>query len=104
MTQPIDQQDAVKVDPRHYKFESENEQVRVLRISYGPNEKSNMHSHPAAIVVFLTGAHIRFNYPDGKTEDIRSKAGEAVFTPAQTHLPENLSNEPLEAVLVELKR
>ena len=31
-------QDAAKVDPKHYKVEFENDQVRVLRISYGPHE------------------------------------------------------------------
>ncbi len=31
-------QDAVKVDPKHYTVEFENDQVRVLRIRYGPHE------------------------------------------------------------------
>jgi len=34
----------------------ENEQVRVLRVHYGPNEKSAMHSHPNAVVIFLSDA------------------------------------------------
>jgi hypothetical protein len=46
-------EDPVKVDPRHYKVEFENERVRVLRIKYGPGEKSVMHSHPESITVFL---------------------------------------------------
>ncbi|MFC2094014.1 hypothetical protein ACFLSH_00155 [Bacteroidota bacterium] len=33
-------QDAAKVDPKHYKVEFENDDVRVLRITYGPGEKS----------------------------------------------------------------
>ena len=49
-------QDAVTADPKHYKVEFENEQVRVLRISYGPGEKSVMHQHPANVAVFLTDA------------------------------------------------
>jgi len=32
--------DPVKVDPKHYKVEMENDRVRVLRITYGPQEKS----------------------------------------------------------------
>ena len=39
-------QDPVKVDPKHYKLDFENSQVRVLRITYGPHEKSVMHEHP----------------------------------------------------------
>ncbi len=33
-------QDAVKVDPKHYTVEFENDQVRVLRIRYEPREKT----------------------------------------------------------------
>jgi len=50
-------QDPVKVDPNHYKVEFENAQVRVLRIHYGPREKSVMHYHPATVAVFLTEVH-----------------------------------------------
>jgi hypothetical protein len=41
--------DPVAVDSKPYKVELENECVRVLRIKYGPHEKSAMHSHPALI-------------------------------------------------------
>ncbi len=42
------------VDAAHYKVEFENDQVRVLRVIYGPLEKSVMHEHPASIGVYLT--------------------------------------------------
>jgi hypothetical protein len=42
--------DPVAVDPQHYKVEMENDQVRALRITYGPHEKSVMHGHPAAVL------------------------------------------------------
>src|SRR5260370_39546647 len=70
-------EDPVKVDPRHYKVEFENERVRVLRIKYGPGEQSVMHSHPEAIAVFLTDTNHKFTYPDGRTEDIKANAGTA---------------------------
>jgi hypothetical protein len=34
--------DPVKVDSKHYSVEFENDKVRVLRIKYGPGEKSVM--------------------------------------------------------------
>jgi quercetin dioxygenase-like cupin family protein len=98
------QADPVTVDPKHYKVELENDQVRVLRITYGPREKSVMHWHPAAVAVCLTDLQVRFTEPDGKTEERRAKAGEALVSPAGDHLPENLSDEPMELLLVELKR
>jgi len=96
-------QDPVKVDPSHYKVEFENAQVRVLRIRYGPHEKSVMHEHPAGVAVFLTEQSGKFTLADGRTVERNWKAGEARWTPAEKHLPENLSDKPLELVLVELK-
>ena len=59
-------QDAVQVDPKHYKVELENDRVRVVRIRYGPREKSVMHQHPPGLGVFITSANFKFTYPDGK--------------------------------------
>jgi quercetin dioxygenase-like cupin family protein len=95
--------DPVKVDPKHYKVEFENDRVRVVRIKYGPGEKSVMHSHPESIAVFLTDAHAKFTYPDGKTEDINASAGSVLHMDAFTHLPENRSKKPFEVIAVELK-
>jgi quercetin dioxygenase-like cupin family protein len=95
--------DPVKVDPKHYKVEFENERVRVLRIKYGAGEKSVMHSHPESIAVFLTDARGKFTYPDGKTEDINAKAGTVQHMDAHTHLPESRSKKSFEVIAVELK-
>jgi hypothetical protein len=101
---PLIAQDPVKVDPKHYKVEFENSDVRVLRITYGPGEKSVMHEHPNAVAVFLMDQTTRFTFPDGKTEDLRSKAGETRWTAAGKHLPENTGSKRFELVLVELKK
>jgi hypothetical protein len=100
---PAIAQDPVKVDPTHYKVESENDQVRVLRIHYGPYEKSVMHGHPGGVAVFLTDQHTKFTYPDGKTEELRAKSGESRWIKGGKHLPENLSGKPFELILVEMK-
>ena len=97
-------QDAVKADPQHYKVEFENEQVRVLRIKVGPKEKSIMHQHPDAVAIFLTDLTGKFTFPTGEPQDISSKAGQVMWTPAITHLPENTTDQPFELILVELKK
>jgi hypothetical protein len=96
-------QDPVKVDPKHYTVDFENDQVRVLKIHYGAHEKSVMHEHPAAVAVFLTDGDVKFNLPDGKAEEAHQKAGSAQYNAAGKHLPENLGDKPLEVMLVELK-
>jgi quercetin dioxygenase-like cupin family protein len=95
--------DPVKVDAGHYTVELENKSVRVLRIRYGPRERSVMHGHPALVGVMLTDGQMRFTYPDGKSEDIVTKAGQVLHFPAVEHLPENLTDQPLEVIAVELK-
>ena len=96
-------QDAAKVDSKHYKVEFENKRVRVLRIKYGPHEKSVMHGHPDAVAIFQTDGRVKFTYPGGKTEERDMKAGQTMFSAALKHLPENLSDGDMEVILVELK-
>lgn len=83
--------DPVLVDPKHYKVEFENAQVRVLRIHYGPHENGAMHEHILnRVVTYLT------DHPNNKAGDVRM-AG------AATHTEENASDQAVERVAVELK-
>jgi hypothetical protein len=102
VTQPGGQ-DPVHVDSSHYTVELEDEKVRVVRVKYGPHEKSVMHGHPALVGMMLTDCNIRFSYPDGRTEEINAAAGTVLKFPAHEHLPENLSDQAFEAIIVELK-
>lgn len=96
-------QDAVKVDPKHYKVEQENDQVRVLRVHYGPHEKSVMHAHPASVAVFLTDGDSKFTLPDGKTIESHFKSGQIQWEAAGKHQPENTSDKPFDVIVIELK-
>lgn len=96
-------QDAAKVDPQHYKVEFENDQVRVLRITYAPGEKGAMHSHPGGMVIFLSDANGKFTFPDGKTEKRDFKKGFFSWVPATTHQPENIGDKPFELIQIEMK-
>ncbi len=96
-------QDPVKVDPQHHKVELENDQVRVLRWTISPHEKSVMHEHPANIVVFLTDADIKITFPDGKTAERHAKAGQVLSSAPVKHEAENIGDKPIELVQIELK-
>src|SRR5437868_15541984 len=89
-------QDPVKVDPKHYTVVSENDQVRILKVHYGPHEKSVMHRHPATVAVFLTDAKGQFAFPDGKTQDFDVNAGQSQYQAANTHLPVNTDKKGME--------
>jgi hypothetical protein len=95
--------DAVTADPVHYSVSFENELVRLIRVKYGPGEKSVMHAHSAGCVVFLTDQTFNFTLPDGTTEPASVPAGALGCGDANVHLPENIGAEAAEFVMVEFK-
>lgn len=83
--------DVVAVDPRHYEMEFENDQVRVLRIRFGPHEKGVLHEHILdRVVVYLT-------------DQASIKAGTVRMAGAAIHTEENAGDAPAELIAVELK-
>ncbi len=96
-------QDPTVVDSDKYKAMFENDRVRVLRITYDPGDKSVMHEHPAGVAVMLSGGTMRMHFPDGTSEDLESNDGDANWSDAMTHLPENIGDGRVEVILVEFK-
>lgn len=96
--------DPLKIDPKHYKLEFENAQVRVLRVKIEPHGTAPMHQHSLnRVTVFLTDQDFRVRDSNGKVAVTKHKAGDAVWGTPITHTEENLSNEPFEVVAVEIK-
>jgi hypothetical protein len=95
--------DAVSADPRHYSVSFENELVRLLRVKYGPGEKSVMHTHPASCAVFLTDQTFNFTLPDGTTEPASVQAGQLGCGDANVHMPENIEPTEAEFIMIEFK-
>jgi quercetin dioxygenase-like cupin family protein len=95
--------DPVKVDPKHYKVELENDQVRVLRVKIGPHQSTPLHEHSLnRVLTYIADQNFRVT-TDGKAETVRHKAGEVSWGTPTKHQEENLSDSPFEAVVVELK-
>jgi quercetin dioxygenase-like cupin family protein len=96
--------DPLKVDPKHYKLEFENDQVRVMRVKFGPHESTPMHEHQLhRIVLYLTDASVRVTTADGKVDKTPRKAGDIVEGGAVKHSEENLGDKPVEVIVTELK-
>jgi quercetin dioxygenase-like cupin family protein len=85
------------------KLEIENQWVRVFRLTQAPHEKSAMHTHSATVVVYLTDVHQKITAAEGKTHDFKKKAHDVAFFEAVNQSEENLSDKPLDAIIVELK-
>lgn len=95
--------DAVKADPKHYTVEAENDHFRVIRVRYAPGEKSVLHQHYPAVAIFMSDASARFADAAGKTDEQQMTAGQVVWDPGDSHIPENTGKQPLEVVLIEIK-
>src|SRR4051812_43392322 len=91
-------QDPVITSPNYYKVLLENHQVRVLEYRLKPGEKEAMHSHPAGVVYVLSGARVRFTYPDGRSEERPAAAGETFWREPTTHGVENIGDTEAHAI------
>jgi hypothetical protein len=95
--------DAVRADPAHYSVSFENELVRLLRVKYGPGEKSVMHRHSASCVIFLTDQAFNFTLPDGTGGPASVPGGALGCSDGNVHLPENIGDAAAEFIMVEFK-
>ncbi len=97
--------DPIKVDPKRYKVEFENDQVRVLRVRYGPHDKGAMHEHTLnRVVTFITDGNMKVTTPDGESKILKTAAGDVTWGGPAKHVEENLSDQPFEVVVVEFKQ
>ncbi len=96
-------QQADKVSP-DYKVEIDNAWVRVLRVKHPPHAKIAMHEHLASVNIALTDIHEKFIGADGKVRLVYRKGGTVGYNEASKHSEENLSEDPMEAVIIELKQ
>jgi uncharacterized RmlC-like cupin family protein len=97
--------DPLKVDPVHYKLEFENPQVRVLRVKIPAHAVVPMHAHSTdRVTVFLTDENFRTKDSTGKVETVEHKAGDVAWGTPVEHSEQNLSDQPFEAVAVEIKK
>src|SRR5207237_2841798 len=96
-------QDPVKASPQYYKVLLENDQVRVLEYRLKPGEKEPMHSHPAGVVYVLSGAKLKFSYPDGRTEERGAATGETIWRDPTTHAVEHVGDTEAQAITIDLK-
>jgi hypothetical protein len=86
--------DPLKVNPKNYKLELENDHVRIFRVNFGPLEKGVRHTHVRNyIVAYLT--------PQAKGD--RGQVNPHFDEGTVTHTENNPLNLPVERVAVELK-
>jgi mannose-6-phosphate isomerase-like protein (cupin superfamily) len=90
--------------PDVYKVIAENDQYRVIAVTWKPGQRDVWHSHPTAAVYNLTECKMRNHSPDGKSRDAENKAGAArVNPPVVSHSLENIGQTECKLIMFEPK-
>ena len=96
--------DPLKVDPKDFTLVLENSQVRVLRLKLGPRQSAPMHEYTVGhLVVCFTEQNVRVTSSEGKAADAQHKVGDFNWSGPSKQKVDNLTDKPLEAVIMELK-
>lgn len=95
--------DPAHTDADKYKVKFENDRIRVLEYRDLPGEKTHQHRHPAFVLYAVSGFKRRIALPDGKVIMREFKAGDVLWSDAQTHVGENVGDTPTHVIMIELK-
>ena len=81
----------------------ENSRVRVFEAVLKPDEREQLHSHPAYVVHVIAGGRIRSHGTDGKATEYELVTGDTLYRDPITHWAENIGSTTIHLVVVELK-
>jgi quercetin dioxygenase-like cupin family protein len=86
--------------------EIDNDQVKVLKVTVEPHQKTPLHQHAVnRVMIYLQAGRQTLDYQDGKKVLLNWKAGEVKWSPAGgMHIAELTSDKPVTIVEVELKK
>ena len=95
--------DPLKVAPKNFSLIFENSQVRALRLKLGPHESVPTHEYSLShLTIAMTDLNVRMT-SGGETQVLQKNIGDFSWSGASQEKIENLSDQPLETVILELK-
>ena len=80
----------------------ENDQVRVVRVHYGPLATTGMHEDPDHVVIPLSNVNLLETFANGRTVEFQKSANDPFWGAAARHSIESQSGQPTEAIEVQL--
>lgn len=88
--------------PDIYRVLAQNDQFKVIAVTWKPGQKDVLHSHPANAVYYLTDCSLRLHAMDGSYRDAQPKAGAAIVQAAiPGHVLENIGTADCRLVMFE---
>jgi hypothetical protein len=97
--------DPLALDPRHFKLEIDNNQVRVLRLRLGKGERTPLHEEVfEQLLVPLTPAQLKTADAKRRVTEVTYKQAELQWLAPGSEAEENAGGKPYEALIVEFKK
>lgn len=93
---------AFDASPDIYNVISQNEQFKLVVVTWKAGQKDKPHSHPASAVYFLNDCVLRAHAPDGSSRDLYTKSGSGTVQAAiALHAIENVGAADCRLVMFE---
>ena len=97
-------QDAVAVSPDIYTVLFENDEIRVMELTYEPGERDSMHSHPRYTIVAKEGGTLRIHTESSDPVDVVIQVDQPLLLdPVKAHWGENVGDTTVRVIAVEFK-
>jgi hypothetical protein len=88
--------------PDIYKVIAQNNEYKVIAVTWKPGQKDVMHSHPSNAVYYLTDCSLRIHAQDGTFRDAQPKAGGALIQgQIGAHILENIGAADCRLIMFE---
>ncbi|MGZ6346831.1 MAG: cupin domain-containing protein [Anaerolineales bacterium] len=95
--------DPTEVASDVYSLILENDRVRMFDVRFKPGQRAEMHGHPDHVIYVISDYTLNLMLPDGISQEVPLKAGQAFWMNAGPHAAENIGKTEGHAVVIELK-
>ena len=94
-----------EVSPDVYKVLLENEDVKVLEVTFAPGQSDNMHQHGVMTIYGITGGKLQGTSPDGTVNESEVPNGFVGHrNTITTHQMKNIGDNTVKVILFEHKK
>ena len=93
-----------KVSPDVYKVLLENDDIKILEVTFAPGQSDNMHEHYPATVYIVEGGKAQVTLPDGTVNEINPPSDFILHNPEKSkHQVKNIGDNTMKIILFERK-
>jgi quercetin dioxygenase-like cupin family protein len=101
--QNLDNSDPLVAAANVYKFKAENDNARVMEVTFKPGDTAKMHHHPQHMAYVIKGGRMKLT-SGGKSQEMNLTDGQVVFLSDQHHEATNIGDSTIDMLVVEFKK